>query len=407
MRLTTTSKPKLYYFNPGHETAIHSGSVHYTPTAAVRKMATDLAVLPLWYGKNDDYVIVDKIADAHRFISTIPKEIRSRVKLVSPTESHTWPVHFTPLEAAPWGLSPQSIRYFELLRQHHLPSLVIPRWDDALTRLTHRRTAVGYLQELPFTHELNPPQFFSDINHIRKFIETHALPCIIKTPYSCSGRGIRWIRNQKWDEETNRWVSGALKKQQSVSIETAVDKVCDFAMEFESDGEGHVTFNGLSVFDTSADGAYNGNLLGSGEMLEKCLTDYVSGIELGHVQEAVQALLAKKIGTVHKGLLGVDMLIYRNGTSFRIHPLIELNLRHTMGHVSLQLSDHLIHPSAKGKFTLACHPAGEAYHTHLQMIEDKPLQIADGRICAGYFSLCPVTADTRFRAYVEINPETK
>jgi hypothetical protein len=406
MRLTKTSKPKIYYFNPGHETAILSGSAYYTPNVMVRKMATDLALLPLWYGKRGDYAVVDKMADACRFISTIPQAIRSQVKLVSLTESDTWPAHSASLEAAPWGLSPQSIRYFELLRQH-LPSLVVPRWDDTFIRLTHRRTAAECLQELSLTDELTPPQFFSDINHIRAFVETHAQPCIVKTPYSCSGRGVYWIRDQKWDERTNRWISGALKKQQSVSIETAVDKVRDFAMEFESDGEGHVTFNGLSVFETSADGAYNGNLLGSKEVIEKYITDYVSETELCRMQESVRALLAKKIGAVYKGLLGVDMLIYRKGTSFRIHPLIELNLRHTMGHVSLQLSDRLIHPFAKGKFALACHPAGEAYRTHLQMIKNEPLQIADGKIRAGYFSLCPVTTETRFRAYVEVSPETK
>lgn len=361
---------------------------------------TDLALLPLWYGRKGDFVLVDRVTDALRFISALPHEIRPSIHPLSLAERPETPTHPTPLQAAPWGLSPQSVRLFETLRRR-LPSLSVPRWDEAFACLTHRRTAVNCLKELlPLAEGLSPPQIFSDINDIRKYVETHPLPCIVKMPYSCSGRGIYWIRSKNWDVQTHRRIAGALKKQQSVSIETALDKVCDFAMEFESDGAGEVLFSGLSVFDTSAGGAYDGNLLGSNERLAKRLTEYVSETELGNVREAVRSVLTGKVGAVYKGFLGVDMLIYRKGASFGIHPFIELNLRRTMGHVCLQLNDRLIHPSAQGRFVVACRPAGETFRSHLQMKEQHPLQIVDGKIRSGYFSLCPVTPETRYRAYV-------
>jgi hypothetical protein len=363
-------------------------------------MMADLSLLPVWYGKEGDYVLVDRADDASRFISALPHEIRPSIHPLSFAENSELPAHSAPLQAAPWGFSPQSIRLFETLRQH-LPSLSVPRWDEALARLTHRHTAVECLKELsPPAEEIPSPQIFSDINGIRKYVETHPLPCIVKTPYSCSGRGVYWIRSKKWDEQTHRRIDGALKKQHSVSIETAMDKVCDFAMEFESGSDGEVIFRGLSVFDTSADGAYGGNLLGSSERLAKRLEEYVSETDLDRVREAVRNVLTGKIGTVYKGFLGVDMLIYRKGASFGIHPFIELNLRRTMGHVCLQLSNRLIHPSAQGRFVVACQPAGEAFRTHQQMKKRHPLQIVDGRIRSGYFSLCPVMPETRFRAYI-------
>ena len=32
------NKSKLHYFNPGHETAVLSGTVNYTPTTNIQKM---------------------------------------------------------------------------------------------------------------------------------------------------------------------------------------------------------------------------------------------------------------------------------------------------------------------------------------------------------------------------------
>ncbi|MDR1331282.1 MAG: hypothetical protein LBK07_04185 [Tannerella sp.] len=404
--MTKISKPKIHYFNPGHEAAIHSGSAHYTPTATVRKMMTDLALLPLWYSDAGDYVWVDNIVDAFGFISTIPHEIRPQACPISLAEMPELYANIISLEAAPWGISPQSIHFFETLRSH-LPLLSIPQWNETLVCLTSRCTAIDCLLELSSLTNVMPPQIFTNLNDIQKFMETCPLPCIIKTPFSCSGKGLRWIYSRKWDEPTRRWISGALKKQQSVSIETALDKVCDFAMEFEADGDGHVIFKGLSVFNTSADGAYNGNVLAGKILLEKYLTDFVSAGDLDKVREVVRTVLEKRIGTTYKGLLGVDMLIYRQNASFHIHPFIELNLRRTMGHISLQLGKRLVHPSAQGRFIISCQQASEAYRTHLQMTKKHPLQIDGGKIRSGYFSLCPVAAGTKYRAYVEINSETK
>ena len=55
----------------------------------------------------------------------------------------------------------------------------------------------------------------------------------------------------------------AVRKQGEISIEPALDKQQDWAMEFESDGKGAVTYRGLSVFGTAERGAYSGNILGS------------------------------------------------------------------------------------------------------------------------------------------------
>lgn len=401
MQSTKTSTHKIHCFNPGHETAVLAGKANYTPAAIVRKMTSDLELLPLWYGEAGDYVFVDDAAVATDFISSIIPALRPDITPVS-LSSATVKTASDSLEAAPWGWSPHIIRRFETLRTR-IPTLSIPQWSDTLTVLTGRRTAADCLNRLSaITEGLTMPQFFSEISEICRFVKQQNRPLIIKTPYSSSGRGVRRINDATLDVQTLRWISGALRKQQYVSIEPALDKIMDFAMEFEADGAGCVVCRGLSVFDTSDDGAYTGNLLQSQTALMQLVAAQVATEDIDRVCESVRAVLEKKTGCVYRGSLGVDMMIYRRDGVPAIHPFVELNLRRTMGQVSINLFDRLLHPDSQGRFAITCQAAGEAYATHLRTAAEHTPVIENGKIRSGYFSLCPVNADTRYRAFIVV-----
>jgi hypothetical protein len=401
MQLMKVSTKKLHYFNPGHEAAVWSGRVHDTLPAPVRRMQSDLALLPLWYGEDGDYVLAGETTEASRFLSSLPSELLPPLTPVSPAAPSPAPDK-TPVEAAPWGLSPQSIHLFKSLRNG--ATLSIPLWNDIYTRLTGRQTAAGCLaaiqSHLPDMQALMLPRFCSDTEEIRQYIAACPPPYVLKMPYSCSGRGLHWLWNREPDESSLRWIGGALKKQGLVSIEQALDKVRDFAMEFESDGKGHVTYKGLSVFETLSRGHFSGNLLGDQVGLEKELLPYVSEKQLKAVRSVVATVLTDVLASAYRGYLGVDMLIYRRNGACSIHPMVELNLRYTMGLVALQLSSRLIHPSAQGRFIVACDAQGAAFAEHVRMQERYPLRLSDQKIRSGYISLCPVTTETRYRACV-------
>jgi len=199
-----------------------------------------------------------------------------------------------------------------------------------------------------------------------------------------------------------------LKKQGVISIEHELEKVCDFAMEFESNGNGRMLFIGFSVFETLSNGKYRGNLLGSQALLEQHITNYISASLLQEIKEAVIMILTEVISFEYNGYLGVDMLIYRKDNSFSIHPVVEINLRNTMGIVALQLSKRIVHPSSHGQLVITYDKTENgAYMTHLQMQEAYPLQFSDSKILSGYLSLCPVTRETQFIAYVLIQEENR
>lgn len=397
-----TSNRKLLYFNPGHETAIQSGMIHYTPRASVRKMMADLALLPLWYGKNNDYILIDESIDSSIFLNTIPEELRPSPQLITSTELKTQ-LFQEKIEAMPWGLSPQTIHLFKTL-QAECEQLIIPQWRDEYTTLTGRETATRYLKQiqqiLPEFQKIRPPQFCTNPDEISRFMTTCPPPYILKMPYSSSGRGLHRINASHLDKLSTQWITGAIKKQGMISIEPALDKVFDFALEFESDGKGTVRYQGLSVFNTLANGAFNGNMLDTQQSLNKQLTHYIPEELFKTIKETIIHLLSESLGSVYKGYFGVDMLIYRDKHSFAIHPFIELNLRYTMGLVAFHLSERLVHPSVNGNFIISHNK--HAYIPHLDMQKTSPLQLKEGKILSGYLPLCPVSPTTNYQAYIVV-----
>jgi hypothetical protein len=404
-------------------------------------MMADLAFFPAWYGNEGDYVIMNETSESFRFLLSIPACIRPAILPIQPskntlTAQNTLTGFETLLglrkgfgfdtllglrtgfdtllglrkelrdyEAAPWGLSPHSIRLFETYRNPD-EYFIIPPWKETYKRLTGRQTALECLSRIktlmPDAFEsLTLPRFCTTTDEIRRFIAEYPPPYLLKTPYSCSGRGIYRIQERDLDLQASRWVEGALKKQDVISIEQALDKVCDFAMEFESHGNGQIRFEGLSVFDTSSKGEYHGNLLGSQQMLKQHITTFIPVTLLREIQEAVVDILTEVLGFEYRGYLGVDMLIFKRDHTFAVHPFIEINLRYTMGFVALKVSTRLIHPSSQGQLIVTYDKAfGKAYYSHLQMEQKYPLQLSDSKIRSGYLSLCPVTPETQFRAYL-------
>ena len=78
-------------------------------------------------------------------------------------------------------------------------------------------------------------------------------------------------------------------------------------------------------------------------------------------------------------------------------------MRCTMGLVALKLVQRLLATPASGLFQIAYHKeAGEAYRCHQAAQAAHPLCEKAGRIVKGYLSLCPVTPDTHYRAYLLI-----
>ena len=57
------------------------------------------------------------------------------------------------------------------------------------------------------------------------------------------------------------------------------------------------------------------------------------------VSEKIKRFLAPRLKGIYHGPFGVDMLMAKNNCELLLNPCIEINLRRTMGHVALALTE--------------------------------------------------------------------
>jgi hypothetical protein len=357
-----------------------NGSKYYRPPAMVAKMQEDLATLPQWYASPGDYVFTEKNVQAG----------------LLPRTFHLSPVDF-------WGISPQSVHYFETLNKQYGLQLQIPEWKDAYrflgSRFAAQKALAALMEAVPEIDKTILPRFYSDLGEIENAVLRSG--CLLKSPYSSSGRGLLWLYQGKLPQSERQIISGMLKKQSQVSLEKALDKRLDFSMHFEITQNGETRFIGYSVFQTNAKGAYESSLLANQETLEKYITELIDKQLLQKVQETLAGILHAMYTPYYIGKLGVDMLAYFSGGRFRLHPCVEINMRKSMGYLAIRLFENHICPDSQGRFFVEYHKTSRSLNEkHAALQKQYPLQSENGRICSGYLSLCPVTEITNYLAYI-------
>jgi hypothetical protein len=377
----------IHYFNPGHETAVLNGSKFYRPTTPVLKMQEDLAFLPAWYAAPNDYVLLPNRG------------------IVGQARSDNAQLRNEPV--ALWGISPQSIHFFEKLNEQYHWQLQIPEWKEQYRFLGSRFAAQQVLARLidilPAIEKNTLPQFFSKVDEIENYLMQSQEKQLLKSPYSSSGRGLVWLPPGELARSERQIISGMLKKQSRVSIEKALDKQLDFSMHFEIRSEGNTQFIGYSVFQTNAKGAYEKSLLANQNTLEKQITAFIDKDLLLIVQHTISSIINNLYSTDYLGNIGVDMLVYLSEGQYKLHPCVEINMRKSMGYLAVRLFENYLHPDAHGEFFVAYHPDSKTLcQKHVALQQNYPLVYENGLIKSGYRNLCPVTATTNYHAFINI-----
>lgn len=239
------------------------------------------------------------------------------------------------------------------------------------------------------------------IRRMRQYPET-----LLKAPWSGSGKGLRLGRGG-YAPPLSGWCLRQLREQGGVIVEPVYDKVSDFAMEFYADGTGIVRYTGLSVFLTTARGTYAGNWVASEEDKVRWLTDRVPLPLWQTLKRAVTQYLAGWLGNGYSGHLGVDMMLCRvPGAEYLcMHPCVEINLRRTMGQVSVDLASFLA-PSSEARFVIDYEKeAGRLWSEHCRCEETHSLRLSGGKLLRGYLPLAPVSPSVHYRAALWVFPK--
>lgn len=322
----------LHVFNPSHDEALAANSPYYTPTLAARGLERDLAALPAHWAEPEDAVLLATETPQ----PTEPKHIR----FVRPEamDATLW----REIDAIrPWGWDALLVHR---LRGMGAPGHLLPDAETLkrIRRLSSRQTAVRLLPllraELPDSIGLS--RFCTSEKEVRQSIREYGC-VVLKSPWSCSGRGV--FRAAREDLENANGTSllqrvrRILMQQGAIEAEPFYDRQMDFAMEFEAEPGGRLRHLGLALFLTDPSGRYGGNLVAGQGTLEALLPECIR-----HQLPALREIIRRQLPPLIKGYagpLGIDMMAVKHNGETWLHPCVEINLRHTMGRVALDLYD--------------------------------------------------------------------
>lgn len=325
---------KLHIFNPEHEMALALNKNSFMLPHKIQEFRMNMGFLPALWASDGDCVLVDDAAYAVKALSraAVP---HADVLFVEDAALRDMP--FSGVE--PWGWNKALCH--RLLNARVCPDLLPSDHElERIRELANRRLTTEVLQHVRKTvGDTVCGESFSitDIAELNRLLTRYSR-LVVKMPWSSSGRGLCYLDNMD-DMNKVSWIEKSIARHGMVMAEPRYQRVEDFAMEFISDGEGHVDYCGLSVFCTE-NGNYAGNIIATEEEKQSRLTRYVPSQLIESVKVSLQNFFSAKFRNLYKGPFGVDMMIVTSdsGCGFKLHPCVEVNVRMTMGHVANSVS---------------------------------------------------------------------
>ena len=322
---------KLLVFNPEHDLALAANLSNFTAPHAGRQLRADLGFIPAIWAAADDCVLVENVEDAERRFLRLTRRPFGRFIGKEQICKH----HFSAVDVWGWDLA---IRVY--LLRWGVDAGIMPTVTqiDAIRQLSHRRYAMQLLERLQMSGAIGSSCETDQMSDITGRLDSGE-HLVVKAPWSSSGRGVRFMDGDMNIYDSG-WLRHIIEKQGSVMVEPYYNKVKDFGMEFVSDGNGTVRYVGLSLFQTS-NGAYTGNILASEEEKETAISHYIPIDLLKAVQQKICIEMGALLKDRYTGVFGIDMMVIRRdgGDGFLLHPCVEINLRRTMGHVAISLTE--------------------------------------------------------------------
>lgn len=287
----------------------------------------EMQLFPATFAKKGDYIVVDEAVESNSnpyYEATAGKSLT--IVTLKELPAAIAGLGRENVEFRPWGWN-HSLLHKMLDAGIPVSLLKTEAEIDKLRELSHRRTAIVMQRSLSQSLagvNVAVATECSDVETAMKFLHQEG-DAYFKMPWSSSGRGVIHAADMSHDK-VEEWISGAIRKQGSVLAEKAFKRSGDFATEWECKN-GAARFLGLSLFKTSPTGRYSGNVEASQETIWNTLCR-LSPLWNDSVIEAQKRALDEIIAPYYTGPAGIDMLSTDDG---RLNPLVEINLRQTMG----------------------------------------------------------------------------
>ena len=400
----------IYLFNPTCEYAIANGNENWQPNRLLQKMEYDLSALPLFFAKKNDFVLVDKIPSPE-FIELLVQlgiEIPNFI-LKNEAINNQQFINLPKNKMLPWGWSPAVHKllfpFKESCSVEFQQSPVFNRTHEH-RKITSRKFAADILNQLQTkitADYILPVEFAPKVCITQNDFETCILQwgkVMVKAPWSSSGRGLQPITKTPVHPKVWEKVMGIVKEQGFAIAEPYLNKALDLAFLFVLK-KGKVDLLGISNFCTNKKGQYEGNWLnGLPRTLEKRVLEFADFVIREIRQPLINTIENSEMAIFYEGVFGVDTLTYFDeNQSLKINPCLEINVRHTMGLLSLRL-EKIIKQNKKGVYRIYYQPGTSFYTFKKEMEIQYPLRISENKIESGFFAVTDADKDSLFGAYI-------
>ncbi len=371
----------LFVCNIGHEVALEAGDpLYYTPPRIIRQMRSALWSLPLWATPS---WLEDTTWWVHPFGKSLSPYLTDREL------SHIAKDGVGDAEIILWGhergLAHSLAKLYGISAGEacgELPQELMPCWT--------RATSVRFFESYSSVPWRSRVAMITEIGALAKLL-THG-SCLVKLPFSSSGRGLRRIN--QLDNQLEETLRKLLQRHRTLLMEPLLDKQQDYGAEYYINKEGEVQFVGLCAFETDDQGRYLESLCQDPEATLRQLTDSLTDPdELHQALAQHRAYLSREVAPYYQGPVGIDLLTYRPDTlssSLALHPWVEINLRYTMGHYALDLYRERIPQGSPNQYRFGILSAPRAK----ALFATAPMLDATGRLRSGLLPLTSPDLDT-------------
>ncbi|BCU75867.1 DUF455 family protein [Luteolibacter sp. LG18] len=338
--------PVVTWFNPDAESHVMAAvtGTRYDPNKHAVALDEDLEILALVWCRKDDIAVLRRPPSAAHLASLqaagleIP-EIVSRADLATLAERKLGGLR-------PWAWSPDASTLFKELADNIAPGMPQP-WREALPPICFSKELGVRLEDALAIPVEDRGALVADVGSaeaaIRAIRAIHAggRSALAKAAYSCAGRGHFRIDPGKLDDAAGAWLRQALDKHRAIVIEPWLQRVLDFSALYEIEPGGGIRLIGMTVMENDAAGRFTGTRVAWkwGSMLDPETAAYFFGAGQGMewVEHRIPAALPELLPG-YTGPVGIDAMIHRCADgSLALKPVVEVNVRMTMGRVALEL----------------------------------------------------------------------
>ena len=405
--------PTVFWFDPNCEARAAYEGTAFTPAKQLKQLMTDFAELPMLLCAADDVVLVVQrpstafLRDMHRAGFAIPEFVEYGADGLQSLGLAARKIR----RLTPWGWSRESARFLAPL----MPNLTADKiktpqdfWNREIRELYSKSFSAALLRRvLPQLREgrdwlcrgWEVGETFSDRDQLTSQIEAWAKQgcheVVVKAAFGAAGREQVFVSAGRLRDEQIGWVTNTLAQQGTVVAEPRLSKRFDLSVHLDVGEDGMVNLIGWTRFITDGRGQFIGAFatrIWSGLSDEEKRFVYGDGRMPQRLPDLFGAL-ADLVGDAlfaqgYAGPVGIDALVYEDGPTLRLKPIVEINPRLTMGRVALNLGRRVNAARTSVWVTLTrreIEAAGFAgmgdYHAFV--LERHPVEVQDGLISRG------------------------